>query len=36
MVLSYGLQLNVSVEQHMIKMLKQFLLQLGEAATAAS
>ena len=35
MVLSYGLQQNISVDQHMIKMLKQFPLQLGEAATAA-
>ena len=34
--LSYGLQQNVSVEQHKVQMLKQFPLQLGEAAIAAS
>ena len=36
MVLSYRLQQNASVELHMIEMLKQFSLQLGEAVVAAS
>ena len=35
-VLSYRLQQNVSVELHMIYMLKQFPLQSGEAGAAAS
>ena len=36
MVLSFGLQQNAGVELHMIKMLKQFPLQLGKAVEAAS
>ena len=36
MVLSYRFQQNVSVELHVIYMLKQFPLQLGKAAAAAS
>ena len=36
MVLSYGLHQHASIELHLIKMLKQFPLQLGEAAAAAS
>ena len=32
--LSHRLQRNVSVEQHMIQMMKQFSLQLGEAGAA--
>ena len=36
MVLSYRLQQNVSVELHMILMLKQFPLLLGKAVAAAS
>ena len=36
MVLSYRLQQNAGVELHMIKMLKQFPLQLGKAVAAAS
>ena len=36
MILSCGLQQNVSVELYMISMLKQFPLQLGEAAAAAN
>ena len=36
MFLSNGLQQNTSVELNMIQMLKQFPLQLGEAARAAS
>ena len=36
MVFSYFLQQNISVELHMIQMLKQFPLQLGEATAAAS
>ena len=36
MILSYGLQQNVSVKLHMMQMLKQFILQLSKAATAVS
>ena len=36
MVLSYRLQQNVGVQLHMIKMLKQFPLQLGKVVAAAS
>ena len=35
MVLSYLLQQNVSIELHMIKMLKQFPLRLGKAGAAS-
>ena len=35
-VLSYGLQQNISVELHMIYVLKQFFLQLVKAVATAS